>query len=81
MYVRYVRAGEVVVVTDRGEIIAELTPPNQSRREMTGLLGLARKGELTLAQHRKRASSYPSLPRALRGRSAAELLDAERNGR
>lgn len=80
-YVRYVRTGEAVAVTDRGEIVAELIPPNQPRREMTGLVGLARKGELTLAQNRKRANSYPALSRALRGCSATELLDAERNGR
>ncbi len=75
-YVRRVRAGEVLAVTDRGEVIAELMPPNLSRRETAGLAGLARKGELTLAQDRKRA--YPALPPALHGRSVADLLDATR---
>jgi prevent-host-death family protein len=80
-YVRHVRAGEAVAVTDRGEVVAELIPPNSLRREVTGLAGLARKGELTLAQDRKRTNPYPSLSRALRGRNVAELLDAERGDR
>ncbi len=80
-YVRLVRAGETVVVTDRNEIIAELMPPNALQREAAGLAGLARKGELTPAQGRKRAKPYAALPPALHGHSAAGLLDATREDR
>lgn len=78
-YVRYVRTGEAVAVSDRGEIVAELGPPRSARDAASGLAALARKGELTPAEpRRKRSALYPELPRVLRGDRLAELLDAER---
>ena len=81
-YLRRVRSGESVLVTDRGEVIAEFSPPH--RHGLTddsvpaGLLGLARRGLLTLGSPGN-ASLYVALPRVRRGqRSAAELLDEER---
>jgi antitoxin (DNA-binding transcriptional repressor) of toxin-antitoxin stability system len=83
-YLREVRAGERLLVTDRGEVIAELAPPGQGGRETdvpAALLVLARRGWATLGAAGN-AAVYPSLPR--RGRrklTAAQLLDDERGSR
>jgi antitoxin (DNA-binding transcriptional repressor) of toxin-antitoxin stability system len=83
-YIRHVRSGESVLVTDRGEVIAELSPPGRGLTDASvpaGLLGLARRGLLTLGSPGD-ASVYVALPRGRRGRrSAAELLDDERGSR
>jgi antitoxin (DNA-binding transcriptional repressor) of toxin-antitoxin stability system len=83
-YLRRVRSGESVLVTDRGEVIAEFSPPGRVLADASvpaGLLGLARRGLLTLGSPRD-DSVYVALPRARRGRrSASELLDEERGSR
>ena len=83
-YLRQVRSGESVLVTDRGEVIAEFSPPGRALADASvpaGLLGFARRGLLTLGSPGD-ASLYVALPRARRGRrSAAELLDEERGSR
>ena len=83
-YLRQVRSGESVLVTDRGEVIAEFSPPGRVQADASvpaGLLGLARRGLLTLGSPRD-DSVYVALPRARRGRrSASELLDEERGSR
>ena len=79
-YVREVRSGEAVLITDRGEIVAELLPPGQGVDEAgvpSALVALARKGQLTLGVPNE-ASLYPKLPRLLRQYHAAELLNQER---
>lgn len=51
-YVKEVRAGEVILVTDRGEVVAELRPPTHDARVLTplerNLERLAREGKITL---------------------------------
>ena len=83
-YLREVRSGESVLVTDRGEVIAEFSPPGRGAADAAvpaGLLALARRGLLTLGSPGD-ASVYEALPRAHGGkRSAAELLDEERGSR
>lgn len=84
-FLRQVRAGESVLVTDRGEVIAEISPPGQRGTDdhslPAGLLALARRGAVTLGS-RTDAALYRALPRSRRGRhSAAQLLDAERGTR
>jgi prevent-host-death family protein len=82
-YVRQVRKGRGVLVTDRGEVVAELLPAGPAAaREVddAGLVALARRGSLTLGA-RNRASLYPLLPIALPPGTAAGLLDAERGPR
>ena len=83
-YLRRVRSGESVLVTDRGEVIAEFSPPGRVPADASvpaGLIGLARRGLLTLGSPRD-DSVYVALPRARRGRrSASELLDEERGSR
>ena len=82
-YVRDVRAGEGVLVTDRGEVVAELIPPGQrvdERGVPSGLVALARRGQLTLGASND-AALYPKLPPLLTRHCAAELLDDERGAR
>jgi antitoxin (DNA-binding transcriptional repressor) of toxin-antitoxin stability system len=83
-YLRDVRAGERVLVTDRGEVVAELGPPGQGGREPdvpAALLVLARRGLATLGAPGD-AAAYPALPRRRRGKlTAAQLLDDERGSR
>jgi prevent-host-death family protein len=82
-YVRAVRSGEGVLVTDRGEVVAELVPPGPTTTESgapSGLVALAKTGRLTLGADND-AAVYPKLSRLLKRHRAAELLDAERGGR
>jgi prevent-host-death family protein len=82
-YVREVRRGEGVLVTDRGEVVAELVPPGQSTSASgapSELVALAKSGRLTLGAVND-AAAYPKLSRLLKRHRAAELLDAERGGR
>jgi prevent-host-death family protein len=83
-YLRRVRSGESVFVTDRGEIVAELTPPGRDRSDPAvppGLSALARRGLATVG-----AAAAPGLYRHLprkgpRKVTSAELLDEERGSR
>jgi antitoxin (DNA-binding transcriptional repressor) of toxin-antitoxin stability system len=80
-YVREVRAGEEVIVTDRGQAVAELRPPGTVRDEKLppGLLALAKAGALSLGAP-NRADLYPHLPRRSKI-SVRSLLDHERGDR
>ncbi len=81
-YVRAVRAGEEVLVTDRGQVVAELVPPGHPANSgaPSGILALARAGDLTLGADNA-SSAYPRLSRLLPDGRALELLDEERGGR
>ena len=82
-YLRDVRAGERVLVTDRGEVVAELAPPGQSHEPdvPAALLALVRRGLVTLGAPSD-VATYPALPRRRqRKRTAAQLLDDERGSR
>jgi len=82
-YVREVRSGEGVLVTDRGEVVAELVPPGyvtDGHGVPSGLVALAKAGRLTLGADND-AAAYPKLSRLLKRRRSAELLDEERGGR
>jgi prevent-host-death family protein len=82
-YLRDVRAGQRVLVTDRGEVVAELAPPGQTQEPdvPAALLILARRGLVTLGAPSD-AAKYPALPRRRqRKRTAAQLLDDERGAR
>jgi antitoxin (DNA-binding transcriptional repressor) of toxin-antitoxin stability system len=84
-YIRRVRAGEGVLVTDRGEVVAEIGPPGHGGTDASvapGLLALARRGLVTLASPSLGdVRLYPPLPRKKRRYSATELLNDERGGR
>lgn len=82
-YVREVRSGESVLVTDRGEVVAELLPPGQGLDQggvSSGLMALARRGHLTLGAANE-ATLYPKLSSILKHRRSAVLLDEERGTR
>ena len=82
-YIRQVRAGEGVLVTDRGEVVAEITAPGHSGADASvpaGLASLARRGLATLGAP-GRSGLYPALPRKRRRITAAELLADERGPR
>lgn len=84
-YLRQVRLGEGVLVTDRGEVVAELLPPGQLQGDPSvpaGLLSLAKRGLLTLGAPSSR-HLYPPLPRRAGPRklNVGQLLDDERGTR
>ena len=82
-YLREVKAGESVLVTDRGAVVAELCAPGYSNSDASipaGLLALAKRGLVTLGEPGGK-NLYPALPRKKRGkRSSSDLLDEERGG-
>jgi prevent-host-death family protein len=81
-YVRMVRAGERVQVTDRGHVVAELIPPGTAldRDHHPGLAVLERRGLLRPGA-RNTADLYSRLGRSLKPGRAKRLLDAVRGDR
>lgn len=83
MYVRQVRAGQAIVVTDRGQVVAEIRAPGQVPPGTTidpAVAKLANRGLLILGA-RNTGRVYPPLSRLLRSTTSAKLLDAERGTR
>ncbi|MBI2206651.1 MAG: type II toxin-antitoxin system prevent-host-death family antitoxin [Candidatus Rokubacteria bacterium] len=79
-YVRHVRAGHRVLVTDRGVVIAELRPPHPRDDDLhPGLAELARRGSLRSAS--PRSGHYPELRRLVPDGTAVRLLDELRGER
>ncbi len=79
-YIREVRAGESVLVTDRGEVVAELLAPGQqvdAGNVPSALMALARRGLVTLGAPND-ATLYPKFERVLQQHRTIDLLDAER---
>ncbi len=79
-YLRRVRAGEEVLVTDRGQVIAELRPSTRVPKRTKippGLAALAKEGLLTLGGPNN-PRAYPALPPLLKTMTVKDLLDAER---
>jgi antitoxin (DNA-binding transcriptional repressor) of toxin-antitoxin stability system len=83
-YVRQAKSGEGVLVTDRGQVVAELAPPGHGATDAaipSGLLALARRNLLVIGAPAEKAL-YPALPRTRRRRrAAADLLRDERGDR
>ena len=81
-YVRLVRSGEVVMVTDRGEVVAELRSPagGVGTDLYPALADLARRGQVRLGEP-NRPGLYPALPAVNPPGTAARLLDEERGVR
>jgi prevent-host-death family protein len=83
-YLRLVRDGEVVEVTDRGTVVAELRSPSEGgelARRFPGLVELARKGLVRLPLQADPAGVYPRLAAAAPAGTAARLLEEERGER
>jgi antitoxin (DNA-binding transcriptional repressor) of toxin-antitoxin stability system len=82
-YIRDVRRGETVLVTDRGEVVAEIGPPGYSTTAELyplALVALAREGGATLGQPNDRRA-YPKRPGVLKPGRAAAMLNEERGDR
>src|SRR5712692_11539609 len=82
-YVRRARRGEVIRVTDRGDVVAELRPPSSAQNvpvELTGLHELAKRGLLQLGKSNK-GVRYSRSPVRLPEGTAKATLDAEREDR
>jgi len=82
-YVRQVRAGHAIQVTDRGEVVAELLAPRPPRNGRDGgqrLAELARRGLVTLGA-RNTARLYRRQPSRLEPGELQRLVDEERGDR
>ena len=81
-YVREVRLGERVLVSDRGLIVAELREASADAAAgvPSGLAALAKDGHLTLASL-ETAPSYPRMARLSSAIDAGALLAPDRGAR
>jgi antitoxin (DNA-binding transcriptional repressor) of toxin-antitoxin stability system len=64
-YLRLVADGEVILVTDRDQVVAELRAPSPATRELLQdekLADLVRRGLITLPRHRGPLTPLPPLP-------------------
>lgn len=78
-YVRLVRQGEDVLVTDRGEVVAEIRRVGSPRPDepYAGLEELACRGLARLGE-KNRPDLYPRMPSVMRPGEVFDLLDEER---
>lgn len=80
-YLREVRGGEVVLVTDRGTVVAELRAPGVASPETpyeSGLRRLAAGGALLIGERRRRPNVYPPSPLRAPDGTARRLIDEDR---
>jgi antitoxin (DNA-binding transcriptional repressor) of toxin-antitoxin stability system len=84
-YLRHVRGGEIVLITDRDEVIAELRPAHRQRRPPESLDdildALAEKGEITRASMPKRGWTWKVRGLGLPAGTAEKALDEVRSDR
>src|SRR6266851_9902635 len=82
-YLGLVRSGEEILLTDQGEVVAELRPPGRAQTESRypGLAELARKGIVRLPATPNDPSLYKPLGRLLSHEEVMRLLDEERGER
>lgn len=81
-FIRLVEAGESVVVTDRGTVVAELRPAGSTTipQDVSPLSRLARQGRAVVgAPHEP--GVYTVRPRAVKDGTVGSLLEAERGER
>ena len=79
-YVRMVRSGEWVLVTDRGEVVAELRPPGSptgSEVINPTIEAIAKRGNVTIGGPNE-SDLYHKRPQLLPDGTAEILLDEER---
>lgn len=82
-FLRLVRAGERILVTDRGEVIAEIGPPGEGAPEEEippKLREMIRRGLATRAAPRK-DHTVAFFPRLAPDGTAGRLIDEERGER
>ena len=78
-YLRLVRRGEEILITDRGQVIAELRQPGRAVLDtpFPALVALARQGRARLGAA-NRPDVYPPLERVVSDGEVQRLLDQER---
>ncbi len=86
LYVHKAEAGDVVIITDRGRVVAELVPPGQghvARDIHPGLLELVRRDGMRLATRPHDPDLYlRPLPKLdLGGETVQEMIDWQRGDR
>jgi antitoxin (DNA-binding transcriptional repressor) of toxin-antitoxin stability system len=82
-YVRAVRSGDVVLVTERGQVVAELRSPITTRDlppELRGLGELAERGVVTIGVSSS-GDLYPASAVRVAPGTARELLEEDRGDR
>lgn len=82
-HIRRVRAGDTILITDRGEVVAEINPPGQAKVDNSfppGLVDLAREGLATLGGPND-PSVYEKPKDLMKWSEVAELLDEVRGPR
>lgn len=80
-YIRLVRRGERVLVTDRGQVVAELRPPEvESDHVSPGLRDLERRGLVRIGKP-NRPGIYRRFGRIAPDGTAARLIDEDRGER
>ena len=80
-YMRLARKGESVLVTDRGEAVAELRPVDAltlAKQIPRGLADLVSQGRISLGEANL-ADAYPRMKRLVENLSVLPLLDSERD--
>ena len=78
-YLRAVRGGERVLVTDRGEVVAELRAPGPDAADVRygGIRDLVRRGAARMGAPNA-PEAYPLMPAVLSPGDAVRLIDEER---
>lgn len=80
-YVREVRAGEIILVTDRGTVVAELRPPLHDEpapsRGRSALEQLAKQGKVRLGEPNT-PDAYPRVKRQVAAGLVERLIDEGR---
>jgi antitoxin (DNA-binding transcriptional repressor) of toxin-antitoxin stability system len=78
-YLRIVRNGEAVLVTDRGSVVAELRPPGEASAASSDpvIQSLVRRGNVTIGAPNQ-PDIYPTLSAIGPAGTAEKLLDEER---
>jgi antitoxin (DNA-binding transcriptional repressor) of toxin-antitoxin stability system len=81
-YIRLVKSGEDILVTDRGQVVAELRAPSQSPlvSQYPGLNELVRQGKARLGAP-NHPGLYPRPKTVLKHSQVMRLLDEERGER
>jgi antitoxin (DNA-binding transcriptional repressor) of toxin-antitoxin stability system len=81
-YLRLVKTGETVLVTERDEVVAELRPASRqnlvAKTLENGLQLLSERGEATLRTEEIRGWAGPSVSTRIKGVSSRALLDSLR---
>jgi antitoxin (DNA-binding transcriptional repressor) of toxin-antitoxin stability system len=78
-YLRMVRAGETVVITDRGEIVAEINPPREAPSDFPypELWRLGQEGRVRLGSGND-PDAYPPAPFRMPAGTGLRLLSEDR---